>query len=420
MGRIKRKQKGLLSQKQPGMGNLGSKWTTQGLAFSVALNIALMTSLIFNVVKSKKTTSKGSFKKTEMISHLPSTSSLEGVLVQQMDKNYLELLSSLSDTSHVEDGFSVRDTALSVLVHQYDLDLERALLGQEVKVRLLPIQKEGDSVYDYPLISGLEDSEYKLLNNFLQNERWPQTSFGLFKKLAQGSADETLKSAFYLSKEFMYIDALFCSLSVPKEILLDILLQGTWNSLDQFTQEHHGLQEFSNPLRIHFLSRYLDFASENAARLILEIDAEYALKKLSDTEIVSLIGLMSKKTQLSENFALHLAVGKRSDWVRREACRLIYYYSGQDLPEPYNYQESLSYITQKYQIAPIETFAPTISTAIEKDFMALSEPQKVYVVQEGDNLWKIAKKNKVHLDDLKAANHLDSDLIKVGMTLVIP
>lgn len=421
MSRIKRKQKGLLNQKEQGGIGFGSNWITQGLAFSVALNIALITSLVFNVVKSKKISTRSGSKRTHMISHLPSaSSSLEGVLKQQIDKNYLTLLNSLGDDSQIEDGFSVRDIALSVLVHQHDLDLKRALLGQDAEVRTLSLKKEDNSSYDYPLISGLSDVEYKLLNTFIQNEKWPQTSFGLFKKLAQGSSDESLKNAFYLTKEFMYVDALFCSVSVPKEILLSILLEGTWNSLEQFTKEHHEIQQFSNPLRVQFLTNYLDVASVNAARLILEIDAEYALKKLSDSQIVSLISLMDKKTQLSENFALHLAVGKRSDWVRREACRMIYHYAGQELPEPYNYEEVLSFISQKYQIAPIETFAPTISTSMEKEFMALSEPGKVYIVQDGDNLWKIAKKNKVHVDDLKAANHLGSDLIKVGMTLIIP
>ena len=43
-----------------------------------------------------------------------------------------------------------------------------------------------------------------------------------------------------------------------------------------------------------------------------------------------------------------------------------------------------------------------------------------YVVQKGDTLTSIAKNNGVTVADLKKANNLTSDSLKVGQKLVIP
>lgn len=419
MSRIKRKQKGVTQQKHLKNVLKNTKWVIQGLTFSVALNVALLTTLVFNSVKAKRE-GKGHVKENQWVSKKNAPLSLTDLAHLYQGKNYQELVEMLEDETPLEEGYLTRDLALSVLYQKFDLDVERALLGQGIPVRHIPISDTANSE-PFVLISDLTDQQYGLIQNFIQNERWPLTSHGLFKRLLQHPEDESLKSAFYLSKEFMYIDALFCSLSISKEVLLDILLSGEWKIISNFVENFHGTQDFSNPLRINFLSSYLELGSNLAAKLILEIDAQYALKKLSDSQVVALLSLMEQKTNLSENFALHLAIGNRKDWVRKEACRLLYHYSNKELPEPYSYQDAIGFLTQKYQIHPIETFAPAASfTVEEKEYIASSEAHKIYVVQEGDNLWKIAKKHKVGLEDLKELNHLNSDLIKVGMTLVIP
>ena len=43
-----------------------------------------------------------------------------------------------------------------------------------------------------------------------------------------------------------------------------------------------------------------------------------------------------------------------------------------------------------------------------------------YVVQKGDNLYSLAKKYKVSVEQLQGVNNLSSDLIKVGQTLEVP
>ena len=406
MSRTKKKQNGLQSQKEFKESSTYSKRMTQGLIFSVALNLALLTSVVFNAVKGKESHSKYKSTSQYIAQANENSSSLEHALIEKSEKKLQELVGQLGNDMHIEDGFTQRDIALSVLSHQYDLDIDRALMGQTPIMRYIPVQGAVGNTYDYPVFSGLTDMQYKLIQTFVKNEKWPLTSSGLFQKLTQGLNDESLKSAFYLSKEFMYIEGLFCSLGVSKEILLNTVLQGTWESLSEFIANHNQIQDFSNSLRIQFLSQYLDVGSEYAARLILEIDAMHALKKLDDSQIVALLGLLEKKSSLTENFALHLAIGHRSDWVRQEACRLLYHYADLGLPEPFSYQEAMGFIGHKYQIDPSHMLAAATIDAPAAFESPSSEPSKVYVVQDGDNLWKIARKNKVALDDLRQVKSL--------------
>ena len=46
--------------------------------------------------------------------------------------------------------------------------------------------------------------------------------------------------------------------------------------------------------------------------------------------------------------------------------------------------------------------------------------QVMYIVKPGDSLWSIAKKYNVSVSDLKGANNLNSNLVQIGQSLIIP
>lgn len=54
------------------------------------------------------------------------------------------------------------------------------------------------------------------------------------------------------------------------------------------------------------------------------------------------------------------------------------------------------------------------------EYIGLSPSQNTYTVQNGDSLWSIAKKFNVSVEDLKLANNLTSNLLRVGQVLKIP
>jgi hypothetical protein len=60
------------------------------------------------------------------------------------------------------------------------------------------------------------------------------------------------------------------------------------------------------------------------------------------------------------------------------------------------------------------------SPVIEKVEPSPKTSGPTYIVKAGDTLGKIAKNQKVSLENLKTANHLKSDLVRIGQKLVIP
>lgn len=427
MSRKKRRQKLVKEQNSPLGKDVLSRRLTQGLLFSGALNIALATSLIYFAVRGKEEPRLNDFSTTTSCSSLvldmSKEASLQTVLEDYSHLNFEQLVLLLKDSREVLQGFSQRDLALSVLVHFHDLDIQRAVSGQSLKTSLLTFYTPKEE--QISLYSDLSEQAYKHILSFLKIEQWPYTSEGLFKRWVNGQRDESLKKAFYLTKEFMLLEALFSPTQMDQNSLLSLLEDGPWSLIKNFTDSKPLVQNFSNALRIKFLAQYLDFASKLAADWILAIDPAYALEKLSDDRVVALISLLEKKTPLNENFLLHLALKDRSDWVKQEACRILFHYCDKNFVEPFNLNQALKFLAMEYNLEGQKNF-----TSIETDLQEVSKPHEpyspklesihYYVVQKGDCLSKIAKMHDVDLRILKKANHLDNDLIQVGMTLIIP
>ena len=75
------------------------------------------------------------------------------------------------------------------------------------------------------------------------------------------------------------------------------------------------------------------------------------------------------------------------------------------------------------QPCTLESFLTTYAVPEEK--VAPPPPpepplEQTYLVQDGDSLWKIARKLKVSIHDLKEKNQLQSDLLRPGKVLKVP
>jgi LysM repeat protein len=62
----------------------------------------------------------------------------------------------------------------------------------------------------------------------------------------------------------------------------------------------------------------------------------------------------------------------------------------------------------------------TTLTSVAKNLKIDSDIYVTYKVKSGDSLDKIARSNKVSIDEIKKINHMDNDLIVVGQNLKLP
>ncbi|NDF59850.1 MAG: LysM peptidoglycan-binding domain-containing protein [Crocinitomicaceae bacterium] len=63
---------------------------------------------------------------------------------------------------------------------------------------------------------------------------------------------------------------------------------------------------------------------------------------------------------------------------------------------------------------------PKLKEVKSKEPKPKSSKSSVYIVKSGDNLGRISEKFHVKMNELKKANNLSGDALKVGQELIIP
>jgi LysM repeat protein len=230
--------------------------------------------------------------------------------------------------------------------------------------------------------------------------------------------EPSLLEAFYLTPEFTTLVTLFnrAGVPLPSQYVIEVIAEGDWSLIEQFTQEQKLSQDLS-PLRLkNLLSGYIRCRSVLAAKILLEWDRDFILKKLDDHDLMVFLDLFSTKTAVLDTFLREIITSPRSDAIWKKAAEKLYAFSDLPCPEPYDHPMTL------------QTFAPKL----QQDRLALQQQvaappaavpakgKRTHMVQSGENLWKIARKYKVSIDALKKANQLETDKLRPGKELVIP
>lgn len=78
------------------------------------------------------------------------------------------------------------------------------------------------------------------------------------------------------------------------------------------------------------------------------------------------------------------------------------------------FKEKVELKQQQVHISQIKT----VQQALDLITTGSDHPEK-YTVQEGDSLWSIARRNDMYVDDIKRANHLQSEDLDLGQQLVL-
>jgi len=296
-----------------------------------------------------------------------------------------QLIGQLHQSQLLENGYTTRDLALGALVSLHAFDLSRALPGQ-----ILPSQRkvivEGSEIV---LTPGLSETQFAQLIRFAQTEKWPLTSEGLFNQLT--SNDPTIIDAFLVTPEYRMLDTLLrrTNTTFDKGELLSMVQEGGWSLL--MTSQ---TQDYTSTKRDRILVAYLKKGSTLAADLLIRTNGDPLAKSADDATIQQLLNQMHPQHAANERFARVIAESPRSDKIQQLAISKL-----------------------QTPLVPLKKPAPIVNTLPKPQSLV---QKKIYIVQEGDSLWKIARKVGSDTETLRTYNGLTSDALKPGIVLRIP
>ncbi|MBS0614938.1 MAG: LysM peptidoglycan-binding domain-containing protein [Verrucomicrobia bacterium] len=370
-----------------------ARFLTQILILSGALNIALIATFFTVVMKEKQ--EAVAFDMTPSQPILAPLSN-ETLLSQYAMMSYAELLSLLENGEPAEAGYKKRDLALGALISFHFFPLEKAISVLPSQPRTLSfIHPEGQEKADVQMIPGLTDDHYAAILNFAKTEKWPLRPEGLFYEIQHSKPplDPSLLEAFYLTPEFYLIFNLFShtGFSIEKPFLIELLAQGDWKSISQFTEDQKKMGDITSERLKFFLVSWVQKRSTLASQMLMDWDPEYIVRRLGDDDLLVFLDVYPGNRKGYDAFLKNLLQSPRSDAIWKKAG------------------EKLAALGVAPAAPPKEAIASQPVTA-----------QKKYVVQEGDSLWKIARKHKVSVEAIKKENNLETDRVRVGRTLIIP
>jgi hypothetical protein len=439
-----------------------ARWLTQSLILSGALNIGLLLTFFYLIIKDKSVATVIDHKPVEQIQSLADHRSNMELFRELRKMTFHQLVTTLNDKQLVEDGYAQRDLALGCLVSFYHFNLQKALSGIPVQQRQLIFEKKRDpSLAGVTVYPGLSDAHFQSLIHFATTERWPLTSKGLFLQIkhTKGHIEPSLMETFFLTQEFLEVETLFSHSKRPtdKYVILAMLREGDWQVLSEFAAGQLAAQDLSEANYQRLLLHYIDRHSKIAARLMLLHHGDFAVKKLDDKHVITILQLLREKTPESERFAQELLMSPRGDSVLKLAAARLYQFAKEPLPETYDHIAALTKFipeqilkekikipndsnqipVSKQPLAIVEGAflskqpnrkAVNLSSSSVKDRsshflaekLAKNGKERLHVVGEGETLWLISKRYRVAIDVIKAMNGLESNSIYSGLVLRVP
>ena len=160
-----------------------TKWLTQALIISGTLNIALIATFAYFVLKDKQQTLTLELKPTSTTPLITNAELLHSYSLLP----YQELLLRLENSDHIEEGLTKRDLSLACLVAFHHFNLDKALGGLTLQKRTIPFT-EGQETIDIPVFPGLTDYQFLAIIQYAKTEQWPLTSRGLFYELKRSAS----------------------------------------------------------------------------------------------------------------------------------------------------------------------------------------------------------------------------------------
>lgn len=396
-----------------------SRFLTQLLIWSGAINIGLLSSLIYLVFERRPETIAFELQPVSEASHKKIQTTNQEILTTFSTLSWAELVAHLDALELVEEGYKKRDLALASLVAFHGFDIERALQGSFLQRRTIAFsRKEGPEEIILTFYPGLTEDQFHAIQHFIQTEKFPLTSQGLFYEIQQTTPprDPSLLQAFYLTPEFSSILTLCqrTGVNLPREFLIEMVAQGDWKILHQFAEEQKQALDLSPDRLKKLLLGYVRCRSVFAAKILLQWDREFLLKRLEDRDLIAFLDLFKDSSPPLEALLKELIISPRSDAVLQKAAERLYLFAQMPFPELYDHRQTLA----TFAGIPLQSPSQPLQVAPAPQIVQRGELK--HIIQKGDNLWKIARKYKVSIEALRKANRLETDKLREGKTLIIP
>ncbi len=384
------------------------RFLTKLLLVSVAFNIGLLTTVLYMRSERRPLEEKRGKK-------IVLEKSNGEVLAGYFKNNFNDLVRELKDKTILQDGYMKRDLALACLVNYHYLNLEKAISGKPLQRRKLTfVHHDGGENFQIEVFPNLDDLDFSLVEKFIKEEKFPFSIEGLFIDLKkQGrEKDAALEKTFYATFEFTMLHTAMKRLNetITKEKVLDCLLEASFEEFREWVNQTKLGIPFLDAMRNFFLG-CLKKGSSEAASLWVALDNDYIQRKFTDLELHALIPLMKENSLPANIFLKQILCSVRSDEVRKESALKLYEFEKISPPNPYDHEEAL------------KRFLPMMflkKEAPKQEVISYTPLQKKHLVVDGDSLWKISRKYKISIEELRDYNHLKSDKLKPGQELFIP
>ncbi|MBI5274635.1 MAG: LysM peptidoglycan-binding domain-containing protein [Chlamydiales bacterium] len=399
-----------------------SRFLTHALLISGGLNIGLLSTFAYFAFSKNHRVQLEKSQKEISVSETNAE-----VIKSFFQSSFDELVFELQNTKLLENGYKKRDLALAYLVDYHYLNLDQALSGYSYQKRWMTfLNHDGGEKFELMVYPGLKDEHFHSIITFIQKEKWPFTAEGLYYEICCQKHDisNELKDAFYSTPYFYAVYTLLsrAESSISREEVLAMIIEGEWSDLENSYLKQRIYPDLGVEERIQLLHQYVLKSSKIAAYLLVRLDTEYAIKKMSDKDLLKVISLLKVKNSTTSQFLKQLLISIRSDDIHIATAKKLYQLEGMVIPDPFDYQRALidflPAIVSKQQHLNTYTKDP-INEAIKQ--YNQEDAFIMHVVKEGDSLWKIAKFYNIDINRIIQYNKLSKQqTLSVGKKLKIP
>lgn len=187
------------------------------------------------------------------------------------------------------------------------------------------------------------------------------------------------------------------------------LVRGTDENLSNEERIKKILEAYGNKKNVIVISNHLNEGNEEGVEII------YALR--NDNKLSNAIATSLEKSGITVNkvFQRRLPSDTSKDYyfIQRDTENTV------PISIYYGYVDNIEDVNN---FKNYEKYGDAVVTGILSyvENIPISSQGETYIVKSGDSLWSISKKYGVSIDDIKKANNLSSNLLNIGMVLIIP